>query len=47
MPDIIAKSRQKSGQKIQNDTKNDTKNQRMKLYIFEANFGNSCKVFNK
>ena len=32
---------------IQEDTDNtnnihDTKNQRMKLYVFEANFGNSC-----
>ena len=40
----------KGGQKIlndsqndsQSDTKNDTKNQRMKLYVFEGNFGNSC-----
>ena len=31
----------------QSDTQNDTKNQRMKLYIFETNFGNSCKEFNK
>ena len=30
----------------QRNTQNDTKNQRMKLYVFEANFGNSCKKFN-
>ena len=33
----------KGGQKILNDTKN----QRMKLYVFETNLGNSCKEFNK